>query len=612
MKIERQVRFFRQVMKTILLGGRRSVMLVVVLTVTSAVLEAIGIGSMMPFIAVATNSGVINTSQGLQVLEAFLGLGRSQFVVALGLLFAAVTVIANLANAASTVVLTRFSGRVGHTLASRLMRGILGRPYDYFLTANSAELVAVIITATRRVSEGVVGPFVMLLAKVVSTTCVLAVLFWMDPFVAFVIVVMIAPIYGLTYYVVRDRLNHLGAQVAREDRESQKLANEALSGVKDLKILGRTDLVASRFEHAVRALATAQVSGTLLSIFPKFLIETFGVLLIVIVILASLATTREPSTALSLAALYAYAGYRLLPAVQAMFSSISTMKYNAESLEVVTTAIDSIGPAAEVREPTRLGRSAKALIESRLELRDISFTYPGKEHRTLESVSIEVPRGAHVAIVGSSGSGKSTLLDILVGLLLPARGGTYVDGRLLERPELAELRSRVGYVPQSVFLADASIAENIAFGIPPDLIDERQLRAAAQAAQIHEFIEASLPEGYQTVVGERGVRLSGGQRQRLGIARAIYHDPEVLILDEATNSLDGMTESAFMTTIRQLAGGRTIVSVAHRLSSVRNCEWIYVCAKGRIVAAGTYDSLKASSPEFRALLEMRREVDVEP
>lgn len=598
--------FFRLIVRTILLGGKGSVALVVSLAVASAIFEAIGVGSVMPFIAVATNSGAIDRSETLFALEQLSGLGRNEFIVLLGVLFATVTVLANVANAASMAALTRFGAKVGHTLSSRLLRGMLARPYGYFLTANSGELGALVLTATRRVSDGIVAPFVTLVSKCVSAACILAVLLWTDPFVALVIVVMIAPIYGLTYYVVRGRLNDLGARITREDRESHKLALEAFSGVKDLKILGRTGHVARRFEKAVRAMAQAQSSGALLSSMPKFVIETVGVLLIVGVILASLARTRDPSTAVSLAALYAYAAYRLLPAVQSIFGSLSTMRYNAESLGVVASALGASERYLEAGADAAVRRSEGVLIRSRLDLKDVSFRYPEKRRVALESVSIAIPRGAHVAIVGPSGSGKSTLLDVLVGLLTADEGGVYVDGALVGHDDLPQLRSRIGYVPQSVFLADASIAENIAFGIPPGSIDEGRVRAAAQAAQIHEFIESSLPEKYATAVGERGIRLSGGQRQRLGIARAMYHDPELLILDEATNALDFTTEGAFMDTVRALAGTRTIISVAHRLASVRDCDRIFVLAKGRVVADGTYDELESSSHDFRTMLDAGR------
>jgi ATP-binding cassette, subfamily B, bacterial PglK len=606
MSIDKPAHFFRLISHAILLGGKRDVAWVFVLAVASALVEAIGVGSVMPFIAVATNSGIIDRSAILQAFEAWVGFERNHFIVLLGVLFAIVTVIANISSIASLAALTKFSAKVGHTLSTRLLRGCLAQPYGYFLTASTADRAALILSSTRRVSEGIVSPFIALLAKSVSAICILGALSWIDPFVAFAVVMMIVPIYGLTFYSVRGRLNHLGAEIADKDRESYRLVNEALSGVKDLKILGRTDYVSSRFEDAARALASAQSSGALLGYLPKLVFETVAVLMIVGVILASLVTTREPSTAVSLAALYAYAGYRLLPAIQAIFGSVSVIKYNIDSLESVVGAIEA-GDAAAVSVPDAGEAFAPGtMIHSSVELRDITFRYPEKTRPALDSVSIEIPRGTHIAVVGPSGSGKSTLLDVLVGMLSPESGGVYVDGRLMQPSGLPAFRTRIGYVPQSVFLADASVSENIAFGIPSQLIDERLVRVAAQAAQIHEFIETSMPEGYHTRVGERGVRLSGGQRQRLGIARAVYHDPELVILDEATNALDGKTEGAFMETIKALAGSRTIVSVAHRLASVRDCDRIFVLAEGRVVAAGTYESLNATSADFQALVEMGR------
>lgn len=603
--VDKKVHFFRQVLNTIMLGGQRSVVWVVLLSLASALLEAVGVGSIMPFIAVATDPGMINRTDSLRLFQSWVGFDRNEFVVLLGLIFGIVTVIANLANAASMVALTKFNAKIGRVLSTRLLRSAMARPYTYFLTANTAEISALVLVSSRRVSDGIVSPFLAMIAKSVSALFILGVLVWTNPFVAFWVVVMIVPIYGLTFFAVRERLNHLGAEIAEEDRGSFRYINEALSGVKDLKILGRTEHVLNRFERSVRTLATAQTYGAMLSQLPKYVIETVGVLMIVGVILWGLVDTREPSGVLALAALYAYAGYRLMPAAQAIFGSVAIIKYNAIAIDVVTSELVGFDTEPSSSIAITEHGALERLICNCVELKDVTFRYQGKELPALHAVSIEIRRGDHIAIVGPSGSGKSTLLDVLVGLLHPERGGIYIDGRLLGQPEMPIWRSRIGYVPQSVFLTDASVTENIAFGIPPELIDERRVQSAAEAAQLHGFIESSLPEGYQTQVGERGIKLSGGQRQRLGIARSLYHDPELLILDEATNALDSATESAFMSTIRVLAGSRTVISVAHRLSSVEACDKIYVMSEGRVVAAGRYDALEKTSAEFQYLLKTR-------
>lgn len=584
-----------------MLGGKRNIVWVVMLALAGALLEAAGVGSVMPFIAVATDPGIVDRISSLRILETWTGLQRTSFVFFLGAVFAVTTVIANLASVANAIALTRFSATIAYRLSTHLLRKLMARPYDYFLTANTAALSALVLVSTRRVSDGIVSPFITMLARGIAALSVLSILFWANPLVTLVVIGILAPLYGVIFSLVRARLNHIGSEIVRQDQASHRALNEALAGIKDLQILGRTGYASERFDRAVRLLATVQTAGSVITQFPKYVIETAGVLTIVGVILWGLANTNEPGVAVSLAALYAYAGYRLLPAAQAVFGSVSTIWYNADSIVAVAQELNS-GDAAETDPSTKPAPGIVGRFHSQVSLKDVTFRYPTGDKAALQAVSIDIPAGMHLGIVGPSGSGKSTILDVLVGLLVAERGGVHVDGRLLDRQDMAAWRSTVGYVPQSVFLADATVAENIAFGIPPEQIDHHRVRAAAESAQLHDFIEQSLANGYATEIGERGIRLSGGQRQRLGIARALYQDPQLLILDEATNALDATTESGFMSTIRSLAGSRTVISVAHRLSTVSACDKIYVVSEGCITAVGTYESLHRESSDFQTLI----------
>ena len=601
MKSNSNVRFLRTVTSTIMLGGKRNIAWVALLAAAGALLEAAGVGSVMPFIAVATDPGIIERVETLGALERWTGLERDSFVFFLGAVFAVTTVIANVASIANTIALTRFSATIGYRLSTHLLRKLMARPYEYFLTANTAALSALVLASTRRVSDGIVSPFIIMLARSVAALAVLSILFWANPLVTLVVIGIVAPLYGVIFSVVRARLNYIGSEIVVQDQASHRALNEALAGIKDLQILGRTHDMSERFERAVQSLATVQTAGSVITQFPKYVIETAGVLTIVGVILWGLVNSNEPGVAVSLAALYAYAGYRLLPAAQAIFGSVSMIWYNADSIVAVARELNDGDVTA--RDPMTTSRTGPVTrFHSSVSLRDVTFTYPAADTPALRCVSLDISAGMHVGIVGPSGSGKSTILDVLVGLLVPERGGVYIDDRRLEPQQMAAWRSTIGYVPQSVFLADANVAENIAFGLPPAQIDHRRVRAAAEAAQLHEFIEQSLTDGYATVIGERGIRLSGGQRQRLGIARALYHDPQLLILDEATNALDAATESGFMSTIRSLTGSRTVVCVAHRLTTVSGCDKIFVVSEGSIAAVGTYDSLHKESSDFQTLI----------
>lgn len=587
--------FFRAKSKLVLLG---------ILSVTTALFEAIGIGSIMPFMAVATNPDIVDRNTALKSVEVFLRLDRNQYVVLLGLVFCTVTIASNALSAASTVAITRFSASSGRTLSAQLLWRALTRPYGYFLDKNSGDMSAVILMSTRRISEGIVSPLFTMLSKVISSIFILALLIWTDPLVALCVVAVVVPVYGALFFAIRGRLNNAGAEIAKQDRNTYRVVGEALLGIKDLQILGRIRYVFDRYHAATLAMTKAQVSGVLLVNLPRYAIEAFGVIAIVSVILVALATSTSPSIAVSLAALYAYAGYRLMPAIQGIFANISIMKYNFESLEAV---IKELGRADAIPEgPQEFGESQPLVLLSTVSITDLSFTYPGENKPALQALSMEIPKGRHIGIVGPSGSGKSTLLDLFVGLLNPDTGGIFIDGTRLCAENLQRWRSLLGYVPQSVYLSDSSIEENIAFGLPPELIDRERVVAAAKAAQIFDFIVSS-PEGFGAIVGDRGIRLSGGQRQRLGIARALYHDPQIVVLDEATNALDSVTEASVMSTVKSLAGKKTIVSVAHRLTTVRDCDEIYVLGNGRLVAKGAYEHLEQSSTEFRELLRAANE-----
>jgi ATP-binding cassette, subfamily B, bacterial PglK len=598
-------KLFIEIAHILQLGGRRNLAAVMTLALIGAMVEAIGVGSVMPFIAVAADPNMVEKNSLLQTINNFVGLPRDQFIVFLGAVFIAATLMANILSAANTVSLAKYSGRIFHVLSSLLLRRVVARPYVYFLNVNTAEINALILTSTKRVTDGIIMPVITMASRGTSALFIYGVLVWSNPTVALYILLIIVPIYAVTYHAVRERLNDIGAEIAHQDKNCYRCVNEALSGIKDLKILGRTNYVTWRFEKATRALGAAQASGSILWQTPKYLIESVGVIAIVFAILWSLNNNGESGTAISLAALYAYAGYRLLPAAQAIFGSLSIIRHNVQSVEPVIHELRSIdadtmqrkGPASDVHHMREVA-SPTALVV----LNNVSFRYPGQSEKALDSVSISIPRGSHIGIVGSSGSGKSTLLDIMVGLLHAESGQIYFDGALVDSTNNTAWTDNIGYVPQVVFLSDGTIAENIAFGVPPELIDESRILIATKVAQIHDFIVTSLPDKYATQIGERGVRLSGGQRQRLGIARAVYHDPDLLILDEATNALDTITEEGFMETVKGLHGKKTVISVAHRLSTVRGCDIIYVFSHGTCVATGTYDHLEKTSRHFQGLI----------
>jgi ABC-type multidrug transport system fused ATPase/permease subunit len=323
----------------------------------------------------------------------------------------------------------------------------------------------------------------------------------------------------------------------------------------------------------------------------------------ILVVLYSVATRDGFAAGLPLLGLYAFAGYKMMPALQRIFVQLAEMEFSSTALISLRT------PLQMGEEPGRHALVEDTNVVERIPLReafgfrDVSYQYPGNEEPTLHSIDLTIPAGAKVGIVGPTGSGKTTIVDLILGLLRPTSGAVVVDGQTITDYTLRGWQASVGYVPQTIFLADTTIAGNIAFGIPPDRVDRGRVEAVAKLANLHEFVANQLPQGYDTPTGERGVRLSGGQRQRVGIARALYHDPDAVVLDEATSALDNATERLVMQAMDRLTPTKTAIMIAHRLSTVRTCDVIFFLEGGRVTAQGTFEELRASHPSFRSLTE---------
>jgi HlyD family secretion protein len=333
---------------------------------------------------------------------------------------------------------------------------------------------------------------------------------------------------------------------------------------------------------------------------PRYAMELVAFASVILLVLYLLSAYQgDLGTILPVLSVYALAGFKILPALQLVYSSVSQIRGNLAAFEALRD--DLRFSSISNRGPATAGQPAGAdswVPKHSIQLRDVTFTYPGKQEPALNGLSIEIPANQVIGLVGASGSGKSTAIDLLLGLIEPQQGQLLIDGQPVTASNLRSWQNTLGFVPQLIFLADSSIRENIAFGLPPELIDEERVRRAASMAHLDELL-STLPDGMNTCVGERGVQLSGGQRQRIGIARALYHDADVLILDEATSALDGITEKMIMEAIHDFSGKKTIIMIAHRLATVKACDCIYLLSNGQLIETGTYDELVNQSSTFR-------------
>jgi len=568
--------------------------------VVMALIDAVGIVSIMPFMAVVANPEIIQTNQWLARVYFFFRFeSPTTFLFFLGMMVLLLLVITNITKAFFAWLQLRYGAMRAYSLSSRLLSKYLAQPYMFFLNRNTAELSRNILSLVSVVVNGVLRQIVAVAEKAVGALVIIALLLYVDPYLAVTTSCVLGGIYYAIYITVRRKLLWWGQQSVDANFYCYKLTSEALGGIKDLKVLGREDYFLNLFsKYSLRNAKYAAQSGVV-ALIPMYSLEVLAFGGILCIVLYFLALKQNLAQVLPLIALYAFAAKRVMPALQGIFTGISSIRYNLATLDVLYHDFTETLPG-DVHSTARQNKKPLPFSHS-IELRNISFAYSVGQEPAIKNITLTIHANTSVAFVGATGSGKTTLVDIILGLLQPQTGTLFVDGIQIDGTNIARWQKNIGYVPQHIFLSDDTVTRNIAFGIPDELIVMERVRHAARVANIAEFIEKELPLGYDTFIGERGVRLSGGERQRIGIARAVYHDPAVLILDEATSALDGVTETAVMDAIHTLANQKTIILIAHRLTTVQDCDYIYLIDSGRIKASGTYAELMEESEDFRAM-----------
>ena len=580
---------------------RRTLAWLLVVIILAGLIDVIGVSSIFPFMAVVARPESIESSRTLHYVYQALGFASPyRFLFALGVGVLLIMLVGNALAAFMTLAILRFSHEVGYELSIRMLTSYLAKSYVFFLSRNSATMVLNIIGETGGMVVGVMIPALQTVAKMIVAACMLSMLLVVDTVLAVIVAVTVGGSYMLVFLFVRKRLSEYGALSTQVNRERLMAATEVLQGIKDFKLLGRTHHYLGSFSRSARDFARYQMQNGLISSLPRYAMESIAFGGILLILLFLLSVRRDVNQALPLIALYALAGYRLLPAIQQIFGGMTQLRFGLSSLgnlhrefDELTSTADEFDEAHQIAEPVRFDRELRLL--------GVSYRYPLAEQDALRNVDITIRKNTTVGLVGASGAGKTTLIDILLGLLKPSAGAILLDGKPIEMRHLRAWRRCIGYVPQQIYLTESSIARNIAFGLPESEIDMSKVETVARLAHLHDFVEQDLPEKYATVVGERGIRLSGGQRQRIGIARALYHDPQVLVFDEATSALDGITEDAIIAAIGSLAHSKTIILIAHRFSTIRDCDLIYVVEGGAITDAGTYLELAARNEVFRSL-----------
>jgi ABC-type multidrug transport system fused ATPase/permease subunit len=565
-------------------------------------LELIGTASILPFLAVISNESMIQENKILHYLYEFFNFSSSDnFLVFLAICTSILILFGQLFKSLTIYALTRYSRMREYSIGKRLLTSYLHRPYDWFLNQNSADLGKNILSEVERVTNGVLVPALRVLAFGTIVTMMAFLLVITEPLAALGGVVIVGGGYVFFFMMSRRYLSRIGGERIHANTARFQAAQEALGGVKDVKLMGLEESYLRRFRRPSMLFAHYQAMAEIIREVPRFMLEAivFGAMMAFLVIL--LITAEDGvDEALPVIGMFALAGAKLFPAAQNVYRAMGNLRYGMPALDNLLAEFDT-RTTRRSRGSLIEGDDSAIRLRRRLEFVDVAYAYPEATRPALCGLSLDVRANTTVGLVGPSGAGKTTAVDVLLGLLSPQSGEVRIDGTVLDASNVRAWQNRLGYVPQQIFLIDDSIAANIALGCTDEEIDMAAVERAARVADLHDFVVQDLPDGYRTDVGERGVRLSGGQRQRIGIARALYHDPDVLILDEATSALDNLTERAVMDAVHNLGHAKTIVIIAHRLSTVRNCDKIFMLEHGRCTAAGDYDDLFEQHERFREL-----------
>jgi ATP-binding cassette subfamily C protein len=494
-----------------------------------------------------------------------------------------------------TYVQARVAQNTGARLANRLFDGYLTMPYSFHISHNSSELMRNASWAADEVVSSFLTPMANLITQGAMLVFLLAVLVAAAPTVTLVTIGLLVPLVLLSLRAVASVLHRLGNVTKHTVKETLSSLQQSLAGIRDIKVLGRERFFAEEFHHSRRLLARAKYLYPTVSSVPSLVIETLLVVFILGFVAFGSADSGVAGASLPVLGLFAYAGLRMIPAMSAIVSSVNQIRYGQAAVQTVATNLEMIDNESD---PMPASAATPMDFKGELVLEGVEFSYETSAE-VLKGIDLVIHRGESIGIVGATGAGKSTLLDVILGLLHPTAGEIRVDGHALHE-DLRSWRACLGLVPQSIFLLDDTMRRNIAYGIGDAGIDEQALNDAVELSQLRAFID-SLPEGLETVVGERGIRISGGQRQRVAIARALYRKPEVLIFDEGTASLDNLTEAALLRALEDLKGAHTIITVAHRLTTVKSCDRIILLADGEIVDEGSYEDLRNRNVTFREM-----------
>jgi ABC-type multidrug transport system fused ATPase/permease subunit len=574
--------------------------LIFLLMLVGAGLETLSVGLIPPFVALLGNPAIIEQKQILSLLYHQLGASSHQiFLLWVSIALLGIYLFKNAYLAILTYWQYYFLYKKQIALSSRLLQSYLNSPYTFHLQRNSADLVRNVTSEIPLIFSGVIVPMLILITEMMVMSCIVLLLAIAEPISSAIAAVFLGiSIFGLNR-TIRKQMS--GQGLIRQEQSGQMVqwVNQSLGGIKETKVLGREKFFLDAFTRSTEAFGKANFFLGLATQLPNLFIDTVLIAAVLLIVIFSLIQGRAIQSILPMLSLFAIAALRLMPSAKRIISTITTIRYSKDAVDLIYHDLISLDPISTSKSLVKSSQTPSHLFQKSIELKDIYYQYPNASKPSLLGISLSITKGQAIAFVGASGSGKTTLIDVLLGLLMPSQGEILVDGKNI-LTNVASWQQQIGYIPQSIYLSDDTIRNNIAFGLVTDEIKEEQVWAALKAAQLEELVH-SLPDQLDTLVGERGIRLSGGQRQRIGIARALYHNPEVIIMDEATAALDNTTEREFMQALEAMSGHKTMIMIAHRLTTVKNCDQLYLIKNGTVADVGTYDFLISQNKEFQVM-----------
>ena len=594
------------------------VIVLIVFMILAGLLEVVSIGLLSGFIAGVANPDLILNNQYISSILSALNINNQRQILVFGTIsLILVFLLKNIYLIAYKYIQSRFIYNRYRSISSRLFKIYMNVPYSFHLNRNSASLIRNVSTESRFIATNVMLPMLHIATEFVMALSIIILLLSVQPLITVFTLVSLGGVSILFLKLTKKTMKKHGKKALEEREDIIKTVNEGIGGFKEVTLTGRKPWFVKKFEKSMLNLSKAEIfqQTTKQSVSP--IIETIAIAGILLIAFILLKQGHSLAILSSILALFALSIRRLLPAINNIIANYNSLRYHAYSVDPIYQDLVNLekyqnkdididnkdiddkdnNKEEKVNKENKNKKIKKSFLKEKIEIKNLEFKYQKNQELILKNISLTIPQGQAVALVGSTGSGKTTLADLILGLLKPSAGKIEVDNKDIYT-NISKWQENIGYIPQFIYLSDDSIKNNIAFGLEENEIDEDKLQKAIEVSQLTEFIN-QLPEKENTKIGERGIRLSGGQRQRIGIARALYDNPEVLVMDEATSSLDNITERFIIQAIERLKRNRTIIIIAHRLSTVKNCDKLYILKQGKIVDQGTYNELIIKNKEFK-------------